>query len=89
MIDNPCGAKRKRAELWTAVSGLLALISRAYCTLSPGIRYCVNNSLLILTVWASYLCLHEVVMLAAVRGEETRETTAVFTQCYDGRTLLV
>ena len=32
MINNPCGAKRKRAELWTAVSGLLALISRAYCT---------------------------------------------------------
>ena len=32
MIDNPCGAKGKRAELWTAVSGLLALISRAYCT---------------------------------------------------------
>ena len=29
MIDNPCGAKRKRAALWTAVSGLLALISRA------------------------------------------------------------
>ena len=21
MLDNPCGAKRKRAELWTAVSG--------------------------------------------------------------------
>ena len=32
LINNPCGAKRKRAELWTAVSGLLALISRAYCT---------------------------------------------------------
>ena len=32
--DNPCGAKRKRTELWTAVSGSLALISRA--CLSPG-----------------------------------------------------
>ena len=30
MINNLCGAKRKRAELWTAVSGLLALIGRAY-----------------------------------------------------------
>ena len=29
VTENPCGAKRKRAELWTAVSGLLAVISRA------------------------------------------------------------
>ncbi|CAI8054963.1 hypothetical protein GBAR_LOCUS29993 [Geodia barretti] len=28
--EKPCDAKRKKMELWTAVSGLLALISRAY-----------------------------------------------------------
>ena len=30
MNNIPCDAKRKKMQLWTAVSGLLALISRAY-----------------------------------------------------------
>ena len=55
--NKPCGAKRKRsAELWTAVSGLLALISRAYPTpLSTRhqelYRLCMTQTLVVLMIF--------------------------------------